>query len=137
MYEEYELSPDLRRIYEDVRASFDLPWVPSVFKLAAGQPTYLKSMWDDLGPVVRSKEFQTAARALEEFVRSRAVSDGWHFASQDRLLAGQKFSVADVEQLANILNVFVRSVPKLVLFTRLMQRGYSGGQRGKISQLAP
>ena len=133
MYEETEVSADLRRVYADIRASFDLPWVPSTFKLAAGSPVYLKGMWDDLGHVARSKEFQSASRALEEFVRSTAVSDGWHFSSQDKLLAGQKFSIADIEQLGAILNVFVRSIPKLVLFSRLMQRGYSGGQKGRVS----
>lgn len=132
MYEETEVSPDLRRIYGDVRASLDLPWVPSTFKLAAGVPPYLKAMWDNLGPVARSKEFQAASRALEEYVRSIAIGDGWQFSRQDRLLASQKFSVGDIEQLGAILNVFVRSIPKLVLFSRLMQRGYSGGQKGKI-----
>jgi hypothetical protein len=134
MYEEMEVSADLRRIYADVRASFDIPWVPSAVKLSAGVPPYLHAMWDDLGQVVRSKEFQTAARALEEFIRSLTVSDGWHFSSQDRVLSAQKFSVADIEQLAGMLNLFVRSVPKLVLFARLMQRGYSGGQSGRITQ---
>jgi hypothetical protein len=134
MYEEMEVSSDLRRIYGDVRASFDIPWVPSVFKLSAGVPAYLNTMWDDLGPVARSKEFQIATRALEEFTRSLAVSDGWHFSSQDRVLAAQKFSVSDIEQLSGMLNIFVRSIPKLVLFGRLMQRGYSGGQKGKVTQ---
>jgi Halocarboxylic acid dehydrogenase DehI len=133
MYEEMEVSADLRRIYGDVRASFDIPWVPSVVKLSAGVPPYLHTMWDDLGPVARSREFQTATRALEEFTRSLAVSDGWHFSSQDRVLAAQKFSVTDIEQLGGMISVFVRSIPKLVLFSRLMQRGYSGGQKGKIS----
>lgn len=133
-YEEMEISADLSRIYVDVRASFDIPWVPTVFKLSAGVPPYLRTMWDDLGPVVRSREFQTTTRALDEFTRSLAVSDGWHFSSQERLLAAQKFSVADIEQLGGMISVFARSIPKLVLFSRLMQRGYSGGQKGKISQ---
>lgn len=129
-----EVSADLRRVYVDVRASFDIPWVPTVFKMSAAVPAYLHTMWDDLGPVIRSKEFQTATRALDEYTRSLAVSDGWHFSAQDRLLAGQKFSVTDIEQLGGMINIFSRSLPKLVLFSRLMQRGYSGGQKGKISQ---
>jgi hypothetical protein len=133
MYEEMEVSADLRRTYGDVRASFDLPWVPSIFKLAAGIPPYLIGVWDDLGVVSRSKEFQGSSRALEEYVRSMAVSDGWQFSRQDRMLASHKFSVTDVEQLGAILNVFVRSIPRLLLFSRLMQRGYSGGQKGKLS----
>ena len=133
MYEETELSADLRHVYGDIRVSLDLPFVPSTFKLAAGVPNYLKTMWDDLGQVARSKEFQSASRALEEYIRSLAVSDGWHFSPQDRVLASQKFSMADIEQLGGVINVFVRSAPKLILFARLMQRGYSGGQKGKIS----
>lgn len=131
--EETEISADLRRVYGDIRASFDIPWVPTIFKLSAAAPHYLKPMWDDLGPVARSREFQAASRALEEFTRSLAVSDGWHFSSQERVLAGQKFSTADIEQLGALLNLFVRSIPKLALFSRLMQRGYSGGQKGKIT----
>jgi len=134
LHEETEIPADVRGIYTDIRAAFDIPWVPSIFKLAAGVPVYLRTMWADLAPVARSSEFQAAARALEEFTRSLAVSDGWHFSSQDRILAAQKFSVADIEQLGGMLNVFVRSVPKLVLVSRLMQRGYSGGQKGKITQ---
>jgi hypothetical protein len=133
MYEETELSADLRNVYGDIRVSLDLPFVPSTFKLAAGVPNYLKTMWDDLGQVARSKEFQSASRALEEYIRSLAVSDGWHFSPQDRVLASQKFSMADIEQLGGVINIFVRSAPKLILFARLMQRGYSGGQKGKIS----
>jgi hypothetical protein len=133
MYEKNEVSPELRRLYDDVRLSFDLPWVPSIFKLSACIPPYLKTMWDDLGPVARSKEFQSASHALEEYVRSLAVSDGWHFTPQDRLLASQKFSAGDIENLCGVVNVFVRSIPRLVLFSRLMQRGYSGGQKGKVT----
>jgi hypothetical protein len=133
MYEETDVSRDLRRIYGDIRTSLDLPWVPSIFKLAAGSPQYLTTMWHDLDPVARSQEFQGAAKALEEFVRSLAVSDGWNFSAQDRVLSAQKFSVGDIEQLGGVINLFVRSIPKLVLFTRLMQRGYSGGQRGRIT----
>ncbi|HVZ18024.1 MAG TPA: halocarboxylic acid dehydrogenase DehI family protein, partial [Terriglobales bacterium] len=93
MYEESEVSADLRRIYDDVRISLDLPWVPTLFKLAAGCPPYLKAMWDDLGPVTRSKEFQAGSKGLVEYVRSLAVSDGWRFSDQSRVLSAQKFSV--------------------------------------------
>lgn len=133
IYEEADLPPELRRIYADVRASFDLPWVPTVFKLAAGVPEYIKLMWDDLGHVARSPEFQAAASALAEYVRSLAVSDGWQFSDQERVLSTQKFSLSDIEQLGAMLALFARNFPKLVLFVRLMQRGYSGGQRGRSS----
>ena len=133
LYEETELTPELRRIYTDIRYSFDLPFVPSIFKACAGVPEYLKLMWNDLGPVARSREFQTAGLALEEFVRSLAVSDGWRFSDQQRVLAEQKFTPDDIEQFAVIVNIFARALPRMALFARLVQRGYSGGQPGRVS----
>ena len=132
LYEEPELAPEFRRIYADIRCSFDLPFVPSLFKASAGVPEYLKAMWHDLGPVARSREFQAAGLALEEFTRSLAVSDGWRFYDQQRVLAEQKFSPDDIEQLAGLVGIFARSLPRMLLFTRLAQRGYSGGQPGRV-----
>src|SRR5512140_2507041 len=92
LYEEHEVTPELRRLYQDLRTSFDLPFVPSIFKLSAAVPEYLKTMWSDLGPVARSREFEAAAKALEEFAQSLTASSGWSFADQERVLAGQRFS---------------------------------------------
>jgi hypothetical protein len=132
VYEEHELEPELKNLFSDVRASFDLPYVPTIFKVVAAQPAYLKLMWNDLGPVARSREFQAAAKALEEFVRSLVVSGGWRFSDQRRVLAGQKFSTADIEQLGAIVAIFARATVTTSLFARLMQRGYSGGQKGRV-----
>lgn len=131
LYEEHELAPEFRRIYGDIRGSLDLPFVPSLFKASAGNPEYLKAMWHDLGAVARSREFQAAGLALEEFTRSLAVSDGWRFSDQQRVLAEQKFCADDIEQLAAVVGIFARALPRMLLFARLAQRGYSGGQPGR------
>jgi hypothetical protein len=130
-YEESEVAPELRRIFDDIRASFDLPFVPTIFKVAASRPEYLKLMWRDLGPVARSREFQSAATALEEFVYWQALHACWRFSDQQRQLAGQRFSRYDIDQLGAVVATFSHALPRMVLFSRLMQRGYSGGQRGR------
>lgn len=132
-FEEQEVQPDVRRIYGEVRASLDLPFVPTLFKVLAGSPDYLKLMWDDLGRVARSREFHAATRALEEFVRSLAVKGGWRFSDGRKVLAAQKFSGDDMEVIGELPPVFVRSLCQMSLFTRLLQRGYAGGQRGRVS----
>src|SRR5689334_12189874 len=95
-YEEHEVTPELRRLYGSICCNFDLPFVPTLFKLAAGIPEYLKKMWEDLGPVASSKEFQAAARAFQEIAHSSAVSGGWIFSDQPKILATQKFSNDDI-----------------------------------------
>lgn len=133
LYEEHEVSPDLRRVYGDIRTSFDLPFVPSLFKALAGAPEYLRAMWDDLGPVARSREFRTAAVAIDEFTRSLTVRGGWRYSDQEKVLASQKFTQSDVEALGTVISIFARTLPRMVLFSRLLQRGYSGGQAGRTT----
>jgi hypothetical protein len=132
-YEEHEVGPDIRRIYSEVRAYFDLPFVPTIFKVLAGEPEYFRLMWRDLGPVAASKEFHQAAAALDEYVRSEAISGGWRFSDQQRTLAEQKVSPTDMPVLGGVVGVFARALPRMALFTRLVQLGYSGGQHGRIS----
>jgi hypothetical protein len=48
-------------------------------------------------------------------------------------LASQRFSSNDVEQLESIVATFARLSARLALFARLMQKGFSGGQRGRVS----
>lgn len=132
-YEANELAPDLQPIYEEVRAAFDLPFVPTIFKVAAGNPRYLREMWEDLYEVACSREFHAAADVLGQFVMGHVVGTNWRFSNQERLLSAQKFSPADIRVMAGVAGTFQRAVPRMALFARLMQRGYSGGQRGRVS----
>jgi hypothetical protein len=131
--DEHEISPELKSVFADVRASFDLPFVPNIFKLAAGSPDYIKTMWSDLGPVARSREFHAASTAMEEFVRSLVITAGWRFSDQEKVLVAQKFSNNDIEQLGAIVATFARGAARMSLFARLLQRGYSGGQPGRVT----
>ena len=132
-YEEHEVTPELRRLYSSVRSGFDLPFVPTIFKLLAVSPDYLRKMWDDLSHVVCSKEFQAAAQALQEIAHSASVSGGWTFSDQPKVLAADKFSNADIRVIGGIVSLFARATAQLALFVRLMQRGYSGGQKGRVT----
>ncbi|HKD79342.1 MAG TPA: halocarboxylic acid dehydrogenase DehI family protein [Candidatus Angelobacter sp.] len=134
-YEEHEVSPELRRIYADIRGGFDLPFVPTILKLSAGVPQYLKLVWKDLENVVRSREFESATDAMQEIAHSAAVSGGWKFSDQPNVLAADKFSNADIRVIGGIVGLFARSTAQVGLFARLMQRGYSGGQKGRVTRL--
>jgi halocarboxylic acid dehydrogenase DehI len=133
-YEEHEVPPEIRRMYASIRTGFDLPFVPTVFKLSAGIPQYLKLVWKDLESVVCSREFETAARAFQEIAHSAAISGGWTFSDQPGILAADKFSNADIRVIGGIVGLFARATAQMALFSRLMQRGYSGGQKGRVTK---
>jgi hypothetical protein len=132
-YEENEVGPELRRIYAELRTNFDLPFVPTLFKRIAAVPPYLKGMWRDLGPIAASREFHAASAALDDFVRALAVGGAWRLRDQERMLAEQKISTNDMPVLAGVVGIFVRALPRLLLFAHLMQYGYHGGQKGRVS----
>lgn len=136
-FEEHEVGSDIRRIYSEIRANFDIPFVPTLFKALAGEPEYFKSMWRDLGPVAASREFHQAASALDEYIRSEAITGGWRFSDQERVLAEQKISTSDMPVLGGVVGVFARTLPRMALFSRLIELGYSGGQQGRISSGKP
>jgi hypothetical protein len=133
-YEEHEVTPELRRMYSSIRTAFDLPYVPNIFKVTAAIPQYLKTMWKDLEPVVCSREFETAAQAFQEIAHSTAVSGGWSFSDQPGILAAEKFSNADIRVVGGIVGLFARASAQVALLSRLMQRGYSGGQKGRVTR---
>lgn len=128
-----EVAPPLRPIYEEVRSALDLPFAPTIFKVAAGNSYYLREMWEDLYEVACSREFHAASDVLTRFVNARVISTQWQFSNQERLLAAQKFSNSDVRVMAGVAATFQRAIPRLALFARLMQRGYSGGQHGRVT----
>ena len=134
-YEEHEVPSEIRRMYASIRTGFDLPFVPTVFKLSAGIPQYLKLVWKDLESVVCSREFETAARAFQEIAHSAAISGGWTFSDQPAVLAADKFSNADIRVIGGIVGLFARATAQMALFSRLMQRGYSGGQKGRVTKV--
>jgi len=134
-YEEHEVPSEIRRMYASIRTGFDLPFVPTVFKLSAGIPQYLKLVWKDLESVVCSREFETAARAFQEVAHSAAISGGWTFSDQPAVLAADKFSNADIRVIGGIVGLFARATAQMALFSRLMQRGYSGGQKGRVTKM--
>jgi Halocarboxylic acid dehydrogenase DehI len=133
-YEEHEVTPEIRRMYANIRSAFDLPFVPTVFKLSAGIPQYLKVLWKDLEGVVCSREFETAATAYQEIAHSAAISGGWTFSDQPGVLAADKFSNADIRVVGGIVGLFARATAQMALFSRLLQRGYSGGQKGRVTK---
>src|SRR5258708_12616262 len=132
-WEENDVSRDIKRIFMDARSALNLPYVPTLFKVLANSPEYLKVAWNDLAPVVRSKEFHAASLALEEYIYSVVVAAGWRFNEQRRELQDQRFCTEDIIFIADALAIFAHGLPQTLLIARLLQVGYSGGQRGRIS----
>ena len=132
-YEEHEVRSDVGKIFDEVRNALNLPFVPTLFKLSAGAPEYLGAVWADLHEVACAREFHAAAHALAEFTHSQVIHAGWQMSDQHRVLSGMKFPLEEEEIVAMTAGIFAKATPEMLLFARLMQLGFSGGQRGRVS----
>ncbi len=43
--EEANAGPEVKEIYDDIKKTFGLPFVPNLFKVIANHPAYLKTTW--------------------------------------------------------------------------------------------
>lgn len=133
-YEPQEVVPAVARVYDETRAAFDLPFVPTLFKLAAGIPEYLETVWGDLRAVARARSFAEAATSLQDQARGLIIEGGWMLPDHHKALASEGFSPADVRWLEAAAASFACALPQMSLFARLLQRGYSGGQKGSLGR---
>src|SRR5258707_13106405 len=94
-WEENDVSRDIKGIFMDARSALNLPYIPTLFKVLANSPDYLKLAWNDLAPVIRSKEFHAAGLALQEYIYSVVVAGGVGVNAQRRGLHDQRCSNED------------------------------------------
>jgi hypothetical protein len=73
-FEDNEVGPEVERFFADIRAGFDLPFVPTPFRVLAGIPEYLRLMWRDMGHVAASREFRSGSALFSARANSRSFA---------------------------------------------------------------
>ncbi len=43
--EEADAGPEVKEVYDDIKKTFGLPFVPNLFKVIANHPAYLETTW--------------------------------------------------------------------------------------------
>jgi hypothetical protein len=69
MIEEHHASDDLRAVYDDIKATLNLPFVNSDYKAMARWPSYLAYAWPSLKPVLGDHAYAL----LRESIHNRAL----------------------------------------------------------------
>jgi alkylhydroperoxidase/carboxymuconolactone decarboxylase family protein YurZ len=53
MIEEDQASPEIKEIYEDIKESLGIDFIPNMYKVMAGKLDYLRSNWDKIKTVMQ------------------------------------------------------------------------------------
>ena len=54
MIEEDQASLEIKEIYEDIKESLGIAFIPNMYKVMAGKPDYLRSNWGKIKSVMQS-----------------------------------------------------------------------------------
>ena len=64
LIEEDEASPQVAAIYADIKTTFGLPFVPSLFKAMAHYPAYLEATWNRYKAIMLSGQLDRRTKEI-------------------------------------------------------------------------
>jgi hypothetical protein len=126
LMEAHHADPELRALYEDVKATLKLPFVNTDYRALARWPSYFRLAWGDLRGVAGAPAHEAAASAIH----ARAVvlvgslpNPGRLTAAALQAAAGRDAPLAEVREMARL---FQWLLPGLVANVAFFQRQLDG-----------
>lgn len=106
MVEEHHALGGLQAVYEDIKATLELPFVNSDYKAMARWPSYLELAWGDLKPCIRTSEYQRVRQAIHEQAL-KTVDNLPHEYFMDQAAALEAgLSDQDASELVDVISLF-------------------------------
>lgn len=106
--EESVADQNTRRIYKEIRESFDSASVPIVFRYMANFPDFLEFAWEKLNPIINSVSFEAnannVAKLSDEAIKIIFYPDDKLKTYIDSLNPSQKTEIQDTVNELKILN---------------------------------
>jgi len=116
---------DIKVIYEDIKDSLKLPWVPVMFQAFATYPHFLQFIWGQLKPSVGTLQFKLETERIrgyaETFMSEAHIREYKH---EDALR--NNLSIDDLVHIRTRLEAFTYGNPKLLLLAAALKRAVGG-----------
>jgi hypothetical protein len=116
MVDENPQVSDLREIFQDMKQTLNLTSINSDYRTLALWPTYLKSAWNSLKPLVKETDYINSANQLRELSQT-LVSDSFLLATEEDL-ESNTYSVLEIKKE---IQQFQKLLPALILNISLLQ----------------
>jgi hypothetical protein len=115
MVEEHHALGGLKAVYEDIKATLELPFVNSDYKAMARWPSYLSLAWTELKPCIASAAYARAREAIHTQAMD-AVENLPHEYFMDQTAALQAgLSEEEANELARVISLFQWLLSGLIL----------------------
>lgn len=129
LIEEERASPRVRKIFDEMRRTMDLPVVPQTYQAFARWPDFLSVYWDTVRPIVQSPIYEGCHYGVREsgFALTREFPEVVDLSLPQLADAG-----IDDEAIASVVRIcdlFVSSMSGTMLNVALAKIGLEGGTR--------
>jgi hypothetical protein len=106
MVEEHHALSGLKAVYEDIKATLELPFVNSDYKALARWPSYLELAWGELKPCINTAEYQRVRQHIHEQALSTVESLPHEYFMDQSAALEAALSQDQVSELVNVISLF-------------------------------
>ncbi len=129
LIDEDTASPDIRRIYEDIKKTLGLPIVNTDYRAFARYPDFLSAYWDVLKPILQSPVYSESQQGMRESAWNLVRELPARVDLTVSHLIDEGLSDDDLSDVVRITDLFLRSLSGLVLDVALAKIAVEGGNR--------
>jgi hypothetical protein len=122
---EQDASPDIRAIFEEIKQTIGLPYIPIIYQAYASLPLFLVAHWERFRPVISSRNFFELGDRLraDAYTRAHNYFDIPDLCEQVQEL---RFSSGAKEELTETFEQFYYADPLLLLISAAQQQAFEG-----------
>ena len=121
---EYLADPALRAIYDDTKATLQVPWMGVVTMAFAHYPTFYAALWEGVRELAGSQEFVASCVALRREAEAAVLEIG--IADLAGPLGTEGYAPREIDEIRDLIEVFSHgNMPYLLIATlaRLLLEG--------------
>ncbi len=126
---EEDASPQIRKVYEDIRRTLGLPFVNTDYRAFARWPDFLCAFWEVLKPIVESPVYHESQTGMRESAWNLARELPVALELSASQLMDRGMSDDDVADVVRITDLFVNALSGLVLNVATAKITLEGGNR--------
>jgi hypothetical protein len=121
---------NIKKIFEDMKHTFNMPVVITDYRALARWPDFLQSFWGTLKPISESPLYHQCANGLREGSWNIARELPGPFELTVSTLEDAGVEEGDISSIVRLTDIFSRSLTSTVLNMAMAKIGLEGGNRG-------
>jgi len=134
LIDEQEAPPDVRRLYEDIKQTLELPLINADYQALAKWPTFLKAAWEDIKEWLQRDEYARFVSDVALMAAEAASRLTPPLRIEPRELQGALPDPGDLENLQRIVQMFTHLLPGLIANVALFRTGIAEGRPIEMPQ---